>query len=183
MTKSRFFRGLGHFPVDKTLLHPNPLPPWPPSHAWACGVERGALGFPRGWGLLTGVVSNVSINGQAPDVVGLDHVGVPFLAVAGVVQHVIERLGWDVLAGDASLWGDGKSDKGSRTHPQSMGLCPSKDEDFRLSQCAVARPLCCYKVTCTCPWGMLCTHGEEHIPASGQPKKSLQPCCRAKAGG
>lgn len=96
MTKSRFFRGLGHFPAGTSRY------PQPPTAPGAVGL--GALGAR---GLLTGVISHISVDGEAPDVVGLDHVGVPFLAVAGVVQHVIEGLGGDILAGDAGLWGQG----------------------------------------------------------------------------
>lgn len=118
MTKSRFFRGLGHFPAETPGYSP-------------AGDTQGCRGGV--WGLLTGVVSHVGVGGQAPDVVGLDDVRVPLLAVAGVVQHVVERLGGDVLAGDAGLWGDGwsgppqvslgsPSGPQDRAHPQGWGL-------------------------------------------------------------
>lgn len=74
MTKSRFFKGLGHFPVDRPCYTPTHCHHGPTSVHAAGGSERRALVVPRGWGMLTRVVSHISINGQAPDVVGLDHV-------------------------------------------------------------------------------------------------------------
>lgn len=123
MTKSRFFRGLGHFPADRPCYTPTHCPHGPTPMHGAVGLGRGALGVPRGWGLLTGVVSHISVNSQASDVVGLDHVRVPFFAVAGVVQHVIECLGRDILAGDASLWGEGQSGGGQHL-PAEHGAVP-----------------------------------------------------------
>ena len=41
---------------------------------------------------LTGVVANVCIDGESSDIVGVNHVGVPLLAVAGVMEDIIHRI-------------------------------------------------------------------------------------------
>ena len=41
---------------------------------------------------LTGVVANVCVDCESADVVRVNHVGVPLLAVAGVMEDVIHRL-------------------------------------------------------------------------------------------
>lgn len=133
MTKSRFFRGLGHFPADKPCYTPTHCPHGSTPMHEAVRSGRGALGVPRGCGLLTGVVSHVSVNGQAPDVIGLDHVRVPFLAVAGVMQHVVERLGRDIFAGDASLWGDGQLGRGAAPTPRAQSCAHLGTRTLRCS--------------------------------------------------
>lgn len=46
---------------------------------------------------LTGVISDVGVGCQPPDIVRVDHVGVPLPPVAGVVEDVIDSLCCHVL--------------------------------------------------------------------------------------
>lgn len=181
MTKSRFFRGLGHFPVDRPCYTPTCCPHGPTPLHRAAGLGRGALGVPRGWGLLTGVVSHISINGEAPNVIGLYHVRVPFLAVAGIVQHIVERLGRDILAGDASLWGDEQSGRGAAPTPRAQSCAHLGTRTLSLFLCVVACPCAAIKPRARVPWRMPCTYGAGHIPASGQPRQSHWPRCQHAA--
>lgn len=52
---------------------------------------------------LTGVISHVCVDRQSADVVGVDHVGVPLLTVAGVMEDVVQRLCRHVFAHDPHL--------------------------------------------------------------------------------
>lgn len=53
--------------------------------------------------MLTGVIAYICVDGQAPNVIGFDHVGVPFLAVAGVMEHVVQGLWRHIPTGNLHL--------------------------------------------------------------------------------
>lgn len=55
------------------------------------------------WMQHTGVVTDVCVDGELPDVEGLDDVRVPFHPVLDVVQHVVHGLGRHVLAHHLTL--------------------------------------------------------------------------------
>lgn len=60
---------------------------------------------------LTGVISHVGVDRQSADVVRVDHVGVPLLAVVDIMEDVVQRLRRQVFADDSHLrWRKRKAD-------------------------------------------------------------------------
>lgn len=143
MTKSRFFRGLGHFPVDRPCYIPTSCPCGPiPTHR-AGGLGRGGIGGPKGLRdahrssiphqhLQSGARCRRSQSCSSPISCGSGcHAAHRRGSQQGRPCRRCKSAGrWGSQATGTPLWGN--------THCQGMEMCHAGDKDFGLFLYTVA---------------------------------------------
>lgn len=108
---------------------------------------------------LTGVISHVGVDRQPSNIIRVDHVGVPLLAVARVMQDIIDCLCLHILTHNLHLWmdtGRTETQRGQKRRRQSEGDKRDGYLGLCLNELSAHLSVCGKRQTGVCVCALVC---------------------------